>query len=446
MIGWTNPSALWALALLAGPLIVHLLRRHRAERVPFPSLRFVRPTETAAVRFRLPSDPWLLLLRAGAVGAAVCALAGPVVVSERRLSHWNSLTARAVVIDISDSMREPGLDGTAPTRLAEDAAQAEIRTASYATRIETAELADGLRRAVAWLSTSPPARREIVVLSDFQRGAVSADALRTVPHGVGRRFVSVGRMPESRSIAGVPLLADAATSRRLTISLAPESTSVSVEAPAAAALDGLRVIGIDPGDPSISRALQTASVAGTAAPSKDQPIALRFANAADRPPAVSTLKSGWMLATVLDVMNDRAATSLTPSAGATPAAANMPWVVVLRRPDGRPVVSAADSNGELVFDIADQSDTLFAAAITRAVLNARRGAGAYDEREIATTTDQVMSWRIAPGSVGSGAWRNVSRTDARWFWLLALLMLAVEQWVRARARRRHVSEANRVAA
>jgi len=446
MIGWTNPSALWALALLAGPVIVHLLRRHRAERVPFPSLRFVRSTETAAVRFRMPSDLWLLLVRAGAIGAAVCALAGPVVLSERRLTHWNSLTARAVVIDTSESMREPGLDGTAPERQAEDAAQAEIRTASYATRIETANLADGLRRAVAWLSTSPPSRREIVVLSDFQRGAVNADALRSVPEGVGRRFVSVGRMPESRSIAGVPLLADPAASRRVTISLAPASTSVNLEAPTPAALDGLRVIGIDPGDRSISRALQTASAAGTAAPSKDQPIALRFANAADRPLAVSVLKSGWMLATVLDVMKDRAAASLTPSAGATLAAVNLPWVAVLRRPDGQPVVSAAGSNGELVFDIADRSDTLFAAAITRAILNARRSALAHDEQEIATTTDQVMSWQNAPGPVGADAWRNAPRTDARWFWLLALLMLAVEQWVRSRPRRRQFPEATRVAA
>jgi len=445
MIGWTNPTALWAFALLALPLIVHLLRRHRAERVPFPTLRFVRATETAAVRFRRPSDPWLLLVRTGAIGFAVCALAGPMVLTQGRVSHWNSLTARAVVIDTSDSMREPGLDEATPGRLAEDAAQAEIRTASYATRIEAASVADGLRRAVAWLSTSPPARREIVVLSDFQRGALSADALRVVPDGVGQRFVAVGRMPETRSIAGAPLLATPTSARPQTMVIARESTSIEVESATPAALDGLRIIGIDSADPSIGRALQTAAVAGTAAPSKAQPIAVHFANSAEQPPAVSTLKRGWMLAAVLDVMKDPAVASLASSVGASLTAVSPPWIVVVRRPDGRPLVRAAESNGALIFDVADRSDTLFAAAALRAMLNARRSGLDYSERELATISDRVVSWQRAPGPVGPDAWRTVARTDARWFWLLTLGLLAVEQWLRSR--RRHVyAETTRAAA
>ena len=446
MIGWTNPTAFWAFALLAGPLIVHLLRRHRAERVPFPSLRFVRATEIAAVRVRRPSDPWMLLVRAGAIGVAVCALAGPIVLTQGRLSHWNSLTARAVVIDTSDSMREPGLDGATSERLAEQAAQAEIRSASYATRIETASVADGLRRAVAWLSTSPPARREIVVLSDFQRGALNADALRIVPDGVGRRFVAVGRMPETRSIASVPLLATPTGARPQRMVIARESTSIEVESATPAALDGLRIIGIDSADPSISRALQTVAVAGTAAPSKVQPIAIHFANSAEQPPVVSTLKSGWMLATVIDVMKDPAVASLAPSAGASLAAVNPPWIVVIRRPDGGPLVSVADANGALIFDVADRSDTLFAAAVLRAMLNGRRSALDYSEREVATISDRVVSWQSAPGPVGADAWRNAARTDARWFWLVALGLLAVEQWLRSRRRHSYVQETPRAAA
>ena len=446
MIGWTNPAGLWALALLAGPLVVHLLRRHRAERVPFPSLRFVRATETAAVRFRPPSDLWLLLVRAGAIGFAVGALAGPIVLTERRVSHWNSLTARAVVIDTSDSMREPGLDGATSERLAEEAAEAEIRTASYATRIETASVADGLRRAVAWLSTSPPARREIVVLSDFQRGALSADALRVVPDGVGRRFVAVGRLPETRSIASAPLIATPTSARPQAMVISRESTSVEVASAIPDALDGLRIIGIDSADPSIARALRAAAVAGTAAPSKTQPIAVHFANSAEQPPAVSTLKSGWMLATVLDVMKDPAVASLAQSAGSSLTTVKSPWIVAIRRPDGRPLVSAADASGALIFDVADRSDTLFAAAALRAILNARRSALDHSEREVATITDQVVSWQSAPGPVGADAWRNAARTDARWFWLLALGLLAFEQWLRSRQRHRDVQETTRAAA
>ena len=59
MIAWLQPAALIGLLALAGPILIHLLRRQRAPRVLFPSLRFVRPTRTAAVRLRVPSGPFV---------------------------------------------------------------------------------------------------------------------------------------------------------------------------------------------------------------------------------------------------------------------------------------------------------------------------------------------------------------------------------------------------
>jgi len=35
MIGWHVPAALGALGLMALPIVVHLLRTHRAQRIPF---------------------------------------------------------------------------------------------------------------------------------------------------------------------------------------------------------------------------------------------------------------------------------------------------------------------------------------------------------------------------------------------------------------------------
>src|SRR5262245_59432553 len=105
MIGWQNVAALWALPLLAIPIIVHLLRVHRADRVLFPSLRFVQPSRTAAVRLRMPSDLLLLALRLTIVAMTIAALARPVVVTSSRLRNWNASTARAVVVDTSASMQ-----------------------------------------------------------------------------------------------------------------------------------------------------------------------------------------------------------------------------------------------------------------------------------------------------------------------------------------------------
>ena len=42
MIGWLAPLALFGLIAIAGPIVVHLLRRQRAKRIQFPSIRTAR--------------------------------------------------------------------------------------------------------------------------------------------------------------------------------------------------------------------------------------------------------------------------------------------------------------------------------------------------------------------------------------------------------------------
>lgn len=164
MIGWLNPAALWALPLAAAPVLIHLLRTHRATRVAFPSLRFVPPSRTAAVRMRLPSDLALMLVRVAVVTLAIAALAGPVVLTAARTAAWNSRTARAVVVDTSGSMRVPDAASVAPERAAAEAAAAELQSATYGLRIDTRDLRQGVARASTWLASSPPARREVVVI------------------------------------------------------------------------------------------------------------------------------------------------------------------------------------------------------------------------------------------------------------------------------------------
>ena len=124
MIGWLNPAALAGLTLLAVPVLVHLLRTHRAERIMFPSLRFVAPSRTAAVRFRPPTDTLLLLLRLAIVAAAVFALARPVIVTAARQRTWNGRTVRAIVVDTSAAMRVVDPAGRRPEDAARDAARA----------------------------------------------------------------------------------------------------------------------------------------------------------------------------------------------------------------------------------------------------------------------------------------------------------------------------------
>lgn len=198
---WRNSAAWFGLATLLIPLAIHLLARHRAEPRVFPSLRFIRPSKLAAVRRRTISDWPLLLVRLALLAAVVAALADPLWLSAARRADWSTRVARAVVIDTSASAR--GAAGTTATDAARRQHVARETAGVFRSEtFETTDLADGLRRAAEWLGTAPPARREVVVLSDFQLGALDAEMLRDVPSHIGLRFVRTGTAPATRDADG----------------------------------------------------------------------------------------------------------------------------------------------------------------------------------------------------------------------------------------------------
>ena len=178
---WRNPVAWLGLATLLIPLAIHLLVRHRAEPRPFPSLRFVQPTRLASVRRKMISDWPLLVIRMAMLAAAVAALADPLWQSAARRAEWSARQARAIVVDTTAERHERDAAAralatarAADMRAARSLAQREAASAFRAETFETKIVADGIRRAAAWLRTAPPARRELVVISDFQLGALDA--------------------------------------------------------------------------------------------------------------------------------------------------------------------------------------------------------------------------------------------------------------------------------
>src|SRR3954469_17902537 len=150
---WLNPAALFALAAAAAPILIHILIQRRAERFPFPTLRFLRPTRLGAIRRHVLEDLPLLAVRVALLAAAVAAIAGPLLVTAARRDAWNRRVVRAIVEDAAPVSRG------SPTRdpLPEGVALQQTFQAS--------SLADGIRRAVLWLDAALPARREIVIAS-----------------------------------------------------------------------------------------------------------------------------------------------------------------------------------------------------------------------------------------------------------------------------------------
>jgi hypothetical protein len=463
MIAWLNPAALAGLALVAGPVLVHLLLRHRAERVRFPSLRFVRPSRTAAVRLRLPSDLALLLLRMAIAAVAIAASAQPLLLAPSRLRAWNARIARAIVVDVSPSTRPPDRslrasvrNGETAVSEADEVVSADSQGTVFAARIDAPELGPAVLRAIQVLAAAPPARLEIVVVSDFRRGALSRADLESVPPAIGIRLVQVGAPAQERRVRGIELFVPGAPGanagsgsgapgpKAQEILLSGSTTAVSV-VPGSGSRAGLSLI-TPAADrfavPALERAV---AAAGAPAPSPDRPLSIGFSGDVWGD-AVRPISAIWMLETILRMRNDpdlaaqcsdaASGTGRSEPAGRGPRAADgagTAWHVLCRDPESRPVVRTAAAGSQLVFDVQAPPSALLSAAVVRAALIARQGSVARPEAEIQRmTAAELTSWSRPPAPVAADTWRWGEQSDSRWCWALALALLAVESMVRGR--------------
>jgi hypothetical protein len=215
------PAFLAAAALIAVPVIVHLIHREKRDALDFPSLMFLRQIPHKSVQRRRIRNWPLLLLRCLALLLIVAAFARPFV--ERDLDAAISLDlAREVVIALDasfsmgyddrwqsalDAAREV-VDGVRP----EDRASLVVFGASAAALTEpTAErarlhalLADleprpeagrygpALRLAQSIIARSDRPRAELVLISDMQRSGWDEESAVTLPQGTVFTPVVIG--------------------------------------------------------------------------------------------------------------------------------------------------------------------------------------------------------------------------------------------------------------
>jgi hypothetical protein len=423
MIVWLNPMALAGIGVAAVPILIHLLRQHRAERIPFPSVRFIHPSRTAAVRLRRVQDPWLLLVRVAILAAAACALAQPVMLTPARLAAWNAKVSRAVVVDTSGSMRLHGAEAAA-----REAATAEVHSASSAVRFDVTNLGDGLRQATVWLATAPPGRREVVIVSDFQADALRLLDLRNLPGGTGVRGVQVGRAAVGQAFTGMALLGRGSNSHH-EIRLEPALTYAAL-ATGSGGPEGLRLIAAAGQEEAVARLMRSVSSAGTPAPSAAEPIAVVVAGGRV-PSPLGSIQAGWMRSIAVRLMSDRGLLAAAADMRSTLETTGEPWTVIVRDSAQRPLVRAASSGPALVIDVAAPAGSFLTASVIRGTLLARQGTQAFTEQEVVRmTADQIAAWTRPPGPVGREVAVQAGQSDARWCWLVALLLLAAETLMR----------------
>jgi hypothetical protein len=394
---WNAPAALVGLLLLALPILVHFLVRRHATRVAFPAMRFVPSVRAAAVRLQAPADRLLLLLRLGVVSAAVLAAAQPVVVTTARLRAWEARIARAVIVDTSASVE---------STIAGERAAREEQNAFVTRRFAAADLREALGRASQWLASTTISRREVVVVSDFQIGAIGKADLATLPATVGVRLVRTnppapaGTPPTAvdgwRRAGWAPSLRLDGDATRIMWERVPSTVvSLNVRAPAADL-------------PAAERAASAARSLGVPRTQPQRRIEVAFAGTpADRdgPP-----RTPWIAGAAIALANDPHTSTMAP-------------------------VTIGERDGVLVARTTLPAGSALSPALIHAVLTAAMPQLAARELEPRAADEATLATWSRP-AIPSGHEVPPDATDGRWLWAVALLLLAAEGFVRSRGERR----------
>lgn len=197
-MGFVAPLVLLGLGALAVPVFVHLIQRERKRVVEFPSLMFLRRIPYQSVRRRRIRDWLLLFMRLAALAMIVVAFARPFFRRDTLAAATQNGAREAVILVDSSYSMGYGDRWSKAQAAARDAVNAlspgdraslvffsaggdvAVRSAGDKGRL-TAAIAAGkagpgatryapaLKLAGSLLSESPLPRREIILISDFQR-------------------------------------------------------------------------------------------------------------------------------------------------------------------------------------------------------------------------------------------------------------------------------------
>jgi hypothetical protein len=427
---WQNPAALFALAAIAAPILIHILVQRRAEVFEFPTLRFLQPTRLAALRRHVLEDAALLAVRAAILAAAVAALAGPLVVTPSRREARDRRVVRAVVAD-----GEAGRGQPAQTEPVADLYQSrEFRTGS---------LRDGIRSAVAWLESAPPGRRELLVRSRFPIGAITAADIAAVPAGIDIRLERAGTLPAAQTIdAGRVVEGNAVLWRRVTLDGA--RTAVQETPAADHAVWPVEIVNAPAEQRAVDAAVGAVLAQRVWAPANDRrarvviaEVEHQAASGAQFGSDPATVRTPWIADGVARLVRDgelQSAAARVEGGLAEAAFSSEPWITVAPARNGRPLAAAAESSGRLLLVSAAPASDLFTPLLLRSLANALAAPPDLQGAEIIPIPDRWLGeWSRPAGPVAEPRAESLRRdadNDRRWLWLAALSLLAVEAWIR----------------
>jgi hypothetical protein len=239
-----TPLMLAGAALIAAPIILHLVMRQQPKHLLFPALRFIRQRSEANKRRLKFRHLLLLALRCGVIVLLALALARPSLQSAGLLGNQEAPVAAALVFDTSPRM-EYRLQNHSRLEVAQEAADKvmaklpadsdvailDSRTASASFSIDPAAAKQRLSRltinaaaqplpglceeALRLVSENTKGRKEIYVFTDLGRAAWSAEAAQRLKTALADKtdvalyIIDVGVTdPQNLSLSDLRLSAD----------------------------------------------------------------------------------------------------------------------------------------------------------------------------------------------------------------------------------------------
>jgi hypothetical protein len=434
---WQNPWAWIGLIVLAVPVLVHLLGRRSARVQPFPTLQFLKTSRLLPVRRARLSDALLLAVRLAILAAAVAALAQPLLLTGARVRAGGRTLARAIVVDTSASMmRVTPADGRA-VDAARQEAQRMAGEAGTSVILESAAPATTLAGAVAWLNTQP-GRREVAIISDFQVGTLDEMDLAIVPPASGVRLTRIDVSTDSASIESVTTSGGNETVARIALVQGRTDVEWMVRGRSAEQDGDALLLLAGSNERNRAEAALAAALAAAAPPvTSGRSVAIVYPQYERRRELLRTaqpLDERWMADAIARLRDDATfATASSTADAADDATDAAPFAVVASTDAGRPVILAARGNIEgrdrlLLLSMAD-AGSLTSAALIAAVSRALSTSPPVRELEPATLSDaQLGVWQRSASAESRGS--DADASDGKWFWLVALGLLAIETWLR----------------
>lgn len=413
---WRQPAAWFGLFALAIPILVHLLGRRRPKPLRFPTLRFLDVSRIVPARRHRPNDVLLLLVRLAIVAAAVAALAGPVFGTK---AANPDAVARAIVVDTSPSMSRLTSAGTTARDDAQARAQSLAASTPASRIVSAAAIAPAIAAAANWL-VDQPARREIVVISDFQAGAVDRPDVASVPADIGLTFVRIdtvraGEVPGPTLAAGgrvfVSRLSLERDATRALWNEAPAGTQVASPLGTLAGPDDRE---------ALSAALEAAVAEGVPGTATDRQIVVIFPRAIERAAIAAAARppaEAWMFDAIRMLYDD-------------------PLLASFRCDDDRCLdrlaLSAVADAGASRLALLPATDPghVFSAALLRSAWRAAARPASIAELEPRHVDDAVLATWNRPAAPAPAAGAIGDESHARWLWAVVLLLLAIEAWMR----------------